>query len=188
MRLVLLCHGATAATRAAAFPRDEPLEPAALARTQALAATLPRVAAVRCSPALACRQTAKALGLSAKVEPALDDWQSGRWAGHTLAAIQQQEPEALAAWRNDPAAAPHGGESLAALLERVGGWLRSLDEQDDPLLAITHAAVVRAALVQAIAATPVSFWRIDVAPLSQTLLIGAGVRWTLRALRGAEEG
>ncbi len=182
MRLILLCHGATAATRAAAFPRDEPLEPDALARTEALAAALPRVAAVRCSPARACLQTATALGLMAGVEPALADWRAGRWAGLPFAALQRREPEALAAWRNDASAAPHGGESLAALLERVGGWLCSLGEQGRPLLAITHAAVIRAAIVRAIAAGPASFWRIDVAPLSQTLLVGGGERWSLRAL------
>ncbi len=186
MRLILLCHGATAATRAAAFPRDEPLEPAALARTAAPAAALPRVAAVRCSPARACRQTAAALGLTAGVEPALADWRAGRWAGQSFAALQRSEPAALAAWLNDANAAPHGGESLAALLDRVGGWLCSLGEQDGPLLAITHAAVIRAAIVRAIAATPASFWRIDVAPLSQTLLVGGGERWSLRALGSGE--
>ena len=188
MRLLLLCHGATAATRAAAFPRDEPLQPAAAARTQRLAAALPRVAAVCCGPALACRQTAAALGLDAAVEPALGDWQSGRWAGLSLAEIQRQEPAALGTWRYDPDAAPHGGESLTALLERVGGWLHSLDGQDGPLLAITHAAVIRAALVRAIAATPASFWRIDVAPLAQMLLVGGGEGWSLRALGGAADG
>lgn len=186
MRLILLCHGATAATRAAAFPRDEPLEAAALARTETLAATLPRASAVRCGPALACRQTAAALGLAASVESALAGWQLGRWAGHRLAELQRQEPEALAAWGNDPAAAPHGGESLTELLARTGAWMNGLGEQDRPLLAITPAAVIRAAIVQAIAATPASFWRIDVAPLSQTLLVGGGRRWSLRALGSAQ--
>src|SRR5689334_25449627 len=92
MRLVLLCHGATAATRAAAFPRDEPLEPAVLARTHLLATALPHSACVRCSPALACRQTAAVLGLDAEIESALADWQAGRWAGRTLAELERQEP------------------------------------------------------------------------------------------------
>jgi hypothetical protein len=37
MRLVLVTHAATAATRTAAFPRDEPPEPAGLAAAAAAA-------------------------------------------------------------------------------------------------------------------------------------------------------
>jgi broad specificity phosphatase PhoE len=44
---------------------------------------------------------------------------------------------------------------------------------------VTHAAVIRAAIVHAIEATPQSFWRIDVAPLSCTLLSGSESRWNL---------
>jgi broad specificity phosphatase PhoE len=44
---------------------------------------------------------------------------------------------------------------------------------------ITHAAVIRAAIVHAIEATPQSFWRIDVAPLSCTRLSGTNGRWNL---------
>ncbi|MDT7685829.1 MAG: hypothetical protein QOG57_6139, partial [Pseudonocardiales bacterium] len=42
MRVVLLCHAATGATRATAFAGDEPLEESGLARAAELAGTAPR--------------------------------------------------------------------------------------------------------------------------------------------------
>mgnify|MGYP001202707605 CR=1 FL=1 len=180
-RLILLCHAATVATCRAAFPRDEPLEPRGLRQAGAAAGTLPHAAAVWCSPALRAWQTADALGVAATVAPALRDWQVGRWAGETFADLHAREPDAVAAWLADPAAVPHGGESLTELLARAAGWLEGLAGHGGPVLAITHAAVIRAAIVQAIAAPPASFWRIAVAPLSQTLLVGSGRRWTLHS-------
>jgi hypothetical protein len=42
--------------------------------------------------------------------------------------------------------------------------------------------VIKAAIVHAIKATPESFWRIDIAPLSRTVLSGTADDWRLRAL------
>ena len=50
---------------------------------------------------------------------------------------------------------------------------------------VTHASVIRAAIVHAIEANPRSFWHIDVAPLSVTALSGNGGRWTLSAIAAA---
>jgi broad specificity phosphatase PhoE len=86
----------------------------------------------------------------------------------------------VAAWLTDPAAAPHGGESLHDLLTRTGGWLRDLPTATRTVLAVTHPMVIRALVVNAIAATPASFWRIDIPPLTRTVLRGGADRWTLR--------
>ncbi len=53
-------------------------------------------------------------------------------------------------------------------------------------LAVTHASVIRAAIVTAIEAEPRSFWRIDVAPLSMAKLSGHGGRWNLVGLGALE--
>jgi len=45
---------------------------------------------------------------------------------------------------------------------------------------VTHAAVVRAAVVVTLGAPPAGFWRIDVAPLTATVLRGGPRRWTVR--------
>ena len=94
-------------------------------------------------------------------------------------AANRQTPEAVAAWLRDPSAAPHGGESILALLERVADWLSGEQSKAARTIVVTHAAVIRAAVVHAIGAPPQSFWRIDIAPLSITRLSGDKARWNI---------
>ena len=192
VRLTMICHGSTSAVREAAFPADEPLDPQGQARAAELASAIRGVDAAWTSPALRAVQTAAALQLTATVEPALRDIDLGRWAGHGFSDIQDSEPEGIAVWLGRSDAAPHGGESVETLLQRVSGWLDAL-QQEDPLqkkagrvVAVTHPAVIRAAIVLGIDAKPMSFWRIDIAPLCFVRLQGSGNRWTLRSIVPAQ--
>jgi broad specificity phosphatase PhoE len=170
LRLTLVAHAPTEATRRHRFPLDEPADdPPAIpvdARAQALT-----------SVALRARQTADAAGVSASVDHRLDDWNLGTWAGRTLDDVP---PEALQAWLGDPDAAPHGGESLAGLLIRVGGLLTELSARDATVVAFTHPAVLRAATVHVLDAPLAAFWRVDVEPLARLSLTAAAGRWNLR--------
>ena len=114
------------------------------------AARLDRADVAWTSPAARARQTAEALGLDATVAPELDECDFGAWRGRTLAELDDEDPVAVAAWIEDPAAAPHGGESLLALLERVRGWLDAHAGDGARTVAVTHAGVIRAALVCAL--------------------------------------
>jgi broad specificity phosphatase PhoE len=181
-RLDLLAHGASAATRAARFPDDEALEPSAVCVLQALSGQLRPYAQVLTSPAHAARETAAALGFDAEVEMALRECDYGRWRGLASKDVAEREPDAFAAWLGDPAVAPHGGESLTALIERIGAWLTQALARESATLAITHASVVRAAIVNALGASSLAFARIDVAPLSLARLSGHAGRWNVVAL------
>jgi broad specificity phosphatase PhoE len=181
-RLDLLAHGASEATRAARFPEDEPLESSAVGALQAMSGRLRSYARVLTAPAPAARETATALGLDAEVEIALRDCDYGRWRGLASKVVAEREPDAFATWLGDPHAAPHGGESVAALIERVGDWLAQSLAREGATLAVTHASIVRAAIVNALGAGPSALARIDVAPLSLARLSGHGQRWNLVAL------
>lgn len=176
-RLVLVCHAATAATYASAFPGDEPLDARASAAAARLSGTLPRCSEVLSSPALRCRETARAAGLVERVEPEIAECDFGSWSGQTLAAVQAREPDAVSSWMQNPQVAPHGGETLAAFTARVGRWLDDQAVRDGLAVVITHAGVVRASIVQALAAPLESFWRIDAAPLAATELHARDGRW-----------
>ncbi|GAA2877230.1 histidine phosphatase family protein [Streptosporangium fragile] len=175
-RLLLVCHGSTPATVRAAFPGDEPLDGRGLRGAAALAPEVGTGQAA-CAAELRCTQTAAALGLRAEIDPLLADCDYGRWRGRTLDEVGAAEPEALAAWLGDPASAPHGGESIIALLARVSGWLAG--HAPGRVVAVTHPAVIRAAVVHAVGAPAPAFWRVDVAPLARVALTGRGGRWQL---------
>lgn len=179
---MLLAHGSTPALRAAAFPNREGLDE--FGRRDAAAAKGLLPAASRCvtSPDPAALETAGALGLRATAEPAIRDCDYGTWAGLTLDAVAARDGDAAASWLADPAAAPHGGESFEALLARVADWLAGLRDSEGAMLAITHAAVIRAAVICAIGAPATAFRRLDVAPLSLTRLSGRVGAWTLSSM------
>lgn len=180
-RLLLVRHAATSATRAGAFPADEPLDDRAHAAAAVLARALPRRCEVLSSPALRCRQTAAAAGLEVRLDARLAECDFGRWAGSALADV---DPAEARAWIDDPDAAPHGGESLRAFAARVSEWIDDEAGAEGAAAAITHAGVVRAAIVHALGAPLAAFWRIDAAPLSVTELHARDGRWTLTRLNG----
>jgi broad specificity phosphatase PhoE len=188
-RLLLVRHAATAATRAAGFPADEPLDERGRADAARLGAALPARPEALSSPALRCRQTADAAGLAAPaIEPELRECDFGAWAGRSLAEVHAAEPDAARAWMLDPDACPHGGESLRVVAARVGDWLDRQAAGDGCAVAITHGGVVKAALVRALAAPLAAFWQIDVAPLAITELHAHDGRWTVTRVNWTPSG
>ncbi|MFM0370739.1 histidine phosphatase family protein [Paraburkholderia aspalathi] len=195
IRLLLISHASTAAMRAGRFPADDPLDARGLAEAAAARARLsiPDDAAAFVSPAVSARDTASALGLGAvaSVDERLADMDYGRWHGRRLADLAVEAPHDLAAWTHDPDTAAHGGESFSQLVKRVGQWLDALNGAlSDTLsegvipgnthnaVAVTHAPVIRAAIVHALGASPAVFRRIEIAPLSMVELRRSRRGWT----------
>ncbi|WP_445151594.1 histidine phosphatase family protein [Baekduia sp. Peel2402] len=178
LRVLFICHAATADTRRAAFGGDGPLLEGAARRVGDLAAHLPKARAVLRSDARCTRETADALGLgeTAAFDAGVADWDFGSWGGRALADVEASSPDALLTWRSDPASAPHGGESLVALLARTRAWLDALDG-DGVRIAVTHPSVIRAAVVCGLEVPEEAFWTIDIAPISVTELRRRGTRW-----------
>lgn len=180
MRLLLVRHAPSAATRRAAFGRDEPVDEAGIRLAGRLPAGLPRrIDRWLCSPSLAARQTAEAAGLHPSIDPELRECDFGRWAGLTLGEIEVSDPDGLRRWFEDPEAAPHAGESIAGLIERIRRQLERMRRGTGTVAALTHSGVVRAAVLLALDAPARSFWRIDVAPLSLTELHATEYGWRL---------
>ncbi|MEO3758409.1 histidine phosphatase family protein [Mycobacterium sp. B14F4] len=179
VRLTLVSHAMTDAVSAGRFPTDEPLN--SLGHRQADASIeLGSADAVYCGPEKRTRQTAELLGVQADVDNRLADLDCGRWRGGVLGGVR---PADLAIWLTDPTRAPHGGETVVELVDRVRAWMDSLTARRGRFIAVTHPAVVRAAILVALDAPPKSFWRIDIAPVSRTVMHFRGHAWTLRSNR-----
>lgn len=181
-RLTLICHARTVAQKRACFAMDEPLEMDWQAARGSRAGDFKRAPQLLGGPEARIRQTAELFGNHLQCVPALADCDFGRWRGQRLDELQQREPEALQAWLSDPHSAPHGGESIAQLCQRVASWLDELGRTPGHFLAITHPFVIRAALMHVMQCPLQAFNHIDVEPLSTTELRFNG-RWRLRLMQ-----
>lgn len=187
IRVMWVAPAMNAALREARFAGDAALDAAGARAARPAAAHVPDADRTVHAPSERCARTAEELGLRSTVEPALRDWELGRWTGARLDEVSAREPEGVAAWLADPSAAPHGGESLLGLCARAGSWLDSLSGAGR-VLAVAEPSLVRAAVVHALALPPQAFWRLDVAPLTLTELTGRAGRWNLRAGRPLADG
>jgi broad specificity phosphatase PhoE len=124
--------------------------------------------------------TAAALGIDATPSPELAGWSAGEWSGRPVERVARDEPESFVRWRTDPDFAPRDGESLVALVRRVGAWLDACD--DGRIVVVADATVVRSAVVHALAAPIETSWHVDVAPLTVARVQRADGAWRLRAL------
>jgi broad specificity phosphatase PhoE len=180
-RFTFISHAATHAQRRAAFPLDDPLEERELSKVTSLRWKVPRAQRVFAAPERRAQQTASALGLSAATAEDLRECNYGEWCGREFEALYSSNPEGIGTWLTDPNAAPHGGESIVNLIGRVGDWLKEHHDTGHTIV-VTHPAVIRSAIVHVLGATPQTFWRIDIAPLSFTDIRFNENVWTLRSI------
>jgi broad specificity phosphatase PhoE len=186
-RISLIAHATTRDLRAATFGGDDRLDEIGLRNAEALAGSLGKVDAAYVSPALRARETAMALGLAATVDERLRETDFGTWSGLKFNQVIVRQPFKMLSWMKNPATAPHGGETIPAVMERVKAWIAERGKDSGHTVAVTHASVIRAAIVYAIESDLRSFWRIDILPLSRTDLRTNGRRWVLRSLAPMEK-
>ncbi|MER6466457.1 histidine phosphatase family protein [Streptomyces sp. NPDC093272] len=139
----------------------------------------PHQPAVR-TPSIRCSETADAIGLVASSEPLLRDLDVGTWQGRAVRDIAATDPDGFSAWRTDPDATPHDGESVRQLCRRAADWLSGVAPDTGRAVAIAEAAVVRAVLVGAMAVPARGFWHLTVPPLSAFLLTRRDDGWDVR--------
>jgi broad specificity phosphatase PhoE len=121
-------------------------------------------------------------GGDAEVLPDLADAEFGAWTDLSLDEVGEREPRALRVWLIDPWVSPHGGESLADLIWRVGQAIDQHPWPEGRSVAVVAPLVARALAVHALGAPPEVIFRVDVAPLGRVLLSRSGDHWRLQGL------
>jgi broad specificity phosphatase PhoE len=182
IRLYLLAHAPTAAQRHFRFPADEGVEPVDPAVADRVLAKIGRCGVVWRGPERRAEETAAMFRLDAMACQDLRAWSAGAWAGQAVASVAERDPAGFAAWRTDPDATPNGGESLRGLIERATGWLEAQVSDAGRILVIADPTVIRAAIMSVLDAPPSTFWRLDVPPLSLSIVQHANGEWRLRGL------
>lgn len=127
------------------------------------------------SPLRRARQTAAevaaATGANVVTDEGFRETDFGAWEGLTFAEAQQRWPGEVAAWLADPAAAPPGGESFAAVNTRVKAALARLlaAYERQTVLVVSHVTPIKTLLTMALLAPPAAMYRmhLDVGALSE---------------------
>ena len=127
------------------------------------------------SPLRRARQTAEevAAATGAPVEEDADfrETDFGAWEGLTFTEAQRRWPKEVAAWLADPAAAPPGGESFAAVATRVRAARERLMAAHlrQTVLVVSHVTPIKTLLTEALLAPPAAMYRmhLDVGGFSE---------------------
>jgi probable phosphoglycerate mutase len=180
LTLHLVRHGETAQSAEGYFAGD--IDPPLTDHGRAQAAAVARVAAtfglqgIYVSPKLRARQTSEpilaACGLQPVIEEGLREIAYGSWEGRKESEVKASDPEAYAAWSQDPAMVPPpGGESAFAIAARalpVLGRARR-EHPSGNVLFVSHKATIRV-IVCALLGVPLGRFRDRVAcpPASMT--------------------
>ena len=180
-RLLLARHGATAHSEAGRFSgRNElPLDAHGELQAKALACHLREYAPVQTiisSPLRRARETAAVIaaefGVGVDVHGGLIEADFGCWEGLTFDEAMAGWPEALVGWLNAEDAAPPGGESFAAVQERIGQALAEIVEghAGQSLLVVSHTTPIKALLRRALGAPHDAVFRFHVDTGSLSIL------------------
>lgn len=191
-RMLLLRHGQTALSVERRYSGHGDPELTSLGRRQAVGAAtrlaaVPDIAAVLTSPLRRARETAEAVaaatGAPLVVRPGLIETDFGSWEGLSFTEARERDPELHGRWLGDETVPPPGGESFAAVGERIEAERRAvLAEYPGQLVVlVTHVTPIKMLLRTALAGGASILYRLhlDLASLSEAEFYpdgGASVR------------
>ena len=159
---------------------DVPLDKAGLEQTRALAERFSRenISVVQSSPRQRAIQTAspiaECLKIEFDVEPAIDEIDCGEWSGRSFDELSKQQ--SWHEWNHSRSTArPPGGESMAEVKQRIITHLNRLrlEHPNGRLVLVSHAEVIRAAILHYSGLSPDAYSRIEIDPAAvSTLVVG----------------
>ncbi|MBJ7288187.1 MAG: histidine phosphatase family protein [Williamsia sp.] len=115
-----------------------------------------------CGPEASVVQTAAVLGIEATVDPGLRSLDLGRWHGRAPEDIPVGE---LRDWFTDITSVPHGGESIADFVARIGDWFDAT--RGSEMVLVVSMPVAQAVVAYARHRGPDDYWSIEVEPASE---------------------
>lgn len=137
---------------------------------------LPRPDAVVASPMVRAQETATAvsrrIGARVQTDERFAEIRFGRWEGLVPGQVEESWPGDLRRWVTDGDFAPPGGESYAAVGERVRPALDDVvaGAVGRTVVVVAHAVVVRSAVGQTFDAPPASWSRLRIPPCSLSVV------------------
>ena len=180
MNLILVRHGETEFNRQRLIlgRGPEPLNATGQAQALAAAVAVSRNApfVLYSSPIVRTIQTAEAIASECSVAftpmPGLEEIAAGDLEGLTGSQLQEQYPDVMRGWRNDPASAKMpNGESLGDVQNRTWAVINDIAQrhEDDTVVVVTHNFPIQAILCKALGMPLNNFrqLRVDLGSLTQ---------------------
>jgi alpha-ribazole phosphatase len=183
-RLWLIRHAPVAGPRGLLHGLDAPADVSDAPALSRLKAELPTSHAALSSAARRAQETALALGLQARAEPAFNEQDFGHWAGRSHDEIRRDFGAAYDAFWAAPASKrPPGGESFVDQIARSRTAIDTLPGGD--VIIVAHAGTVRAALAIALDLSAEQALRFLVDPWSLTRIDRLDDAWRVVAVNCA---
>jgi broad specificity phosphatase PhoE len=156
---------------------DVPLTETGLRQAAAAAKRLAGagISAIVSSPLQRAVQTAEEVaavtGVGVTTDEDFRETDFGAWEGLTFAEVRERWPAELTTWLADPAVPPPGGESFAAVSERVTAALHRVlqDREHQTVLIVSHVTPIKTLVASALLAPPPALFRmhLDLAALCE---------------------
>lgn len=182
-RLFLIRHGQTLANRSFRYigSRDDALSDTGERQVTQLAAALAPlpIAAVYSSPLQRAHATARALAaphqLEVQIADELRESDFGAWEGLSrdeVLARSAEDAQLLHAWEHDSTIAPPGGESFAAMQQRVSTFVEQLaaTHAGQTLALVSHVGPIKVLLATALAVPISASFRIFLDPATISVI------------------
>ncbi len=176
---LLLRHGQTpmSVQKRYAGRSDVPLTDVGLQQAAAAAKSLASAGldVIVTSPLLRAARTAEEIagvtGVPLVTDEGFRETDFGAWEGLTFAEVRERWPADLGTWLADPAVAPPGGESFAAVSTRVTDALHRVlaGRAGQRILIVSHVTPIKTLVAAALLAPPAALFRmhLDVAARSE---------------------
>jgi broad specificity phosphatase PhoE len=178
--LIVVRHGRTEANAAGLLlgRRDPGLDELGRRQAAALRPVVAGAARVVTSPLRRTRETAAALDLPVEVD---DRWIELDYGVLDGTPMREVPADLWARWVADPRFAPEGGESIAAVGERVRAACEDLAEEAAArdVVVVTHVSPLKAAVAWALEVPDDVVWHLYAAPAAVTRISTAGPRRSL---------
>lgn len=133
------------------------------------------IAAVLVSPSRRTIETAtpivKSLNLEYKIMDELKERDFGVWEGLTFSEIENQYPEGLKKWKEDPVSyTPEGGESIIDLQKRVNNIVQGVinEFKRKKVVIVAHMGPIRVAVSHALQIPLINYKHVQIHPCSAT--------------------
>ena len=161
--LLIVRHGRTVANASGLLQGrvDHPLDAIGLQQAYEISLALGKVDIVVSSPLMRARETAEPLKLPIRLD---ERWTELDYGGWDELPINEITSDQWAQWRSDSTFAPPGGESLAALDERVVEACNDLLAEASELnvAVFTHVSPIKSAIAWALGVEEQISWRLQV--------------------------